>query len=618
MKIWTNTTVLTLAVWAMTACSPSLKAIDSRPLDPVGSKASQAAPTNKTPDPVGHKAFSEDLAGISGQTSEDSTSSPTAECEEDTAGVSTTDVLDAPAAKDSQTVLDEALEFCQASQDFWGKGDFENAIASLDQAYNLILQADTGEEPKLIQQKEDIRFLICKRMLEIYASQRTVVNGNHNAIPLVMNRHVEKEVKLFQGPERQFFLNAYKRSGRYRPQILKALKEAGLPKALSWLPLIESGFKVKALSRARALGIWQFIPSTGYKFGLKRDRWVDERMDIAKSTQAAIAYLQELHKIFGDWSTVLAAYNCGEFRVLTVIRRQNVNYLDDFWDLFQRLPWETARYVPRFLAALQIINEPEKYGFDLGPLDEQYAYELVAVPKQARLKDIAKVMGIGYKDLERLNPELRYKATPPTPYDLKVPPGQGAILSARLDAVPVYVPPKRTYEYHRVRPGETLSHLSLRYRTSVRAIMQANNLRSPNYLRAGQRLKIPARWRRRRVALVSQSATTDTSTPLSHRVRRGDSLWLIARAYHTNIQDIMRLNNLHSTNLHIGQTLVIRRGIQEEQTHEGTKRYQVKRGDSPYQIAVAHNMGLERFLRINCLTPRSKIYPGQMLLVDAK
>ena len=521
--------------------------------------------------------------------------------------------------KDSQTDLDAALEYCQVSQDFWGKGDFENAVASLDQAYNLLLQADTSEEPKLIQQKEDIRFLICKRMLEIYASQSTVVNGNHNAIPMVMNRHVEKEIKLFQGPERKFFLQSYKRSGKYRPEILKALKEAGLPPELSWLPLIESGFKVKALSRARALGPWQFIPSTGYKFGLKRNQWIDERMDVTKSTHAAIAYLQELHKIFGDWSTVLAAYNCGEFRVLRVIRHQNVNYLDDFWDLFGRLPWETARYVPRFLAAVQIINDPEKYGFDLSELDPPLVYETVMVPKQARLKDIAKVIEMPAKELELMNPELRYKVTLPTSYDLKVPPGKGSVLTAKLEEVPVYVPPKRFYEYHRVRRGETLSQLAQRYRTSVRRIMQANNLRRANYLRVGQRLKIPVRGSRRTVSLATRAANADKSKPLHHRVRRGDSLWLLARAYNTNIEEIMRLNNLQTKKLHIGQTLLIRQGIsREEVSQEGTKAYQVKRGDSPHQIAMAHSMKLERFLRINRLTPRSRIYPGQTLLVDAK
>jgi membrane-bound lytic murein transglycosylase D len=305
--------------------------------------------------------------------------------------------------------------------------------------------------------------------------------------------------------------------------------------------------------------------------------------------------------------------------VLRVIRRQNVNYLDDFWDLFERLPWETARYVPRFLAAVQIINDPEKFGFDLSELDPPLEYEKVAVPKQARLKDIAKVIEMPAKDLELLNPELRYKVTLPTSYDLKVPPGKGSVLTAKLEEVPVYVPPKRFYEYHRVRRGETLSQLAQRYRTSVRRIMQANNLRRANYLRVGQRLKIPVRGSRRTVSLATRAAHADKSKPLHHHVRRGDSLWLLARAYNTNIEEIMRLNNLQTKKLHIGQTLLIRQGVsQEEISQEGTKAYQVKRGDSPYQIAMAHSMKLERFLRINRLTPRSRIYPGQTLLVDAK
>jgi membrane-bound lytic murein transglycosylase D len=521
-------------------------------------------------------------------------------------------------AKDPQMILDEALEFCEASRDFWSKGDFDNAIASLDEAYSLLLEADTKERPRLIQQKEEIRFVICKRMLEIYASQRTAVNGNHNAIPTVMNEHVEKEIKRFQGPERRFFLASYKRSGKFRPFILKALKEAGIPEELSWLPLIESGFKVRALSRARALGLWQFIPSTGYKFGLTRDRWVDERMDMAKSTRAAIAYLKELHNIFGDWSTVLAAYNCGEFRVLRLIRNQNINYLDDFWDLFRQLPWETARYVPRFLAALHIINDPEKYGFDLGAPDPPLAYEVVEVSsKQVRLADAAESLGVLEEDMQLLNAELRYKVTPPKAYKLKVPQGYGATLTAKLEDIPAYVPPRRYYAYHRVRRGETLSHLARRYHTSVRAIMEANNLRSANYVRVGQKLKIPARWKSRTYVLARQAAEADSSKSLHHRVKRGDSLWLLARAYNTNIREIMRLNNLTSTRLHVGQVLVVRQGVDEAML-EGTRSYRVKKGDSPYRIATLHNMELERFLRINQLTPRSKIYPGQTLLVDAK
>jgi membrane-bound lytic murein transglycosylase D len=521
-------------------------------------------------------------------------------------------------SKNTQQILDEALEFCQTSQDFWGHGDFENAIAALDQAYNLILRADTNDNPKLIQQKEDIRFMIGKRMLEIYASRHIVANGNHDAIPMVMNRYIEKEIKLFQGVEREFFVSSYKRSGRYRPEILKALKEAGLPKEISWLPLIESGFKVKALSRARALGLWQFIPSTGYKFGLKRNEWIDERMDVTKSTLAAIDYLKELHNIFGDWMTVLAGYNCGETRVLRVIRNQNINYLDNFWDVFEKLPWETARYVPRFLAALFIINDPERFGFELKDLDLPQSYTKVTVAKQMRLKDIAKVMGISHTSLEDLNPELRHKATPTDSYDLKIAKGKRALLIVRLDEIPVWTPPKRLYAYHRVRRGETLSHLADRYRTSVRAIAAANHIRRRGFIRAGQRLKIPLRGKGRVYAKARKAVNSGQSGSIIHHIKTGDSLWLLARRYNTNTREIIRLNNLKTTRLHIGQRLVIRRGTDAVQTGADTNTYQVKRGDSPYEIARSHNMRLERFLRINDLTPRSKIYPGQVLAVEVR
>ena len=237
-------------------------------------------------------------------------------------------------------------------------------------AYALILGISDQENPDIQQQKEDLRFLISKRILEIYASRNIVVNGNHDAIPLDINSHVQREIDSFtKGHEKKFFLAAYRRSGRYRPMIIAKLRQAGLPEELSWLPLIESGYKVNALSKARALGMWQFIPSTGYKFGLKRNKYIDERLDPVKSTDAAIAYMKEMHQMFGDWATVLAGYNCGEGRVSRVIRTQNINYLDNFWDLYQRLPRETARYVPRFLATLHIVKDPAKYGMDAVALE---------------------------------------------------------------------------------------------------------------------------------------------------------------------------------------------------------------------------------------------------------
>jgi membrane-bound lytic murein transglycosylase D len=141
-------------------------------------------------------------------------------------------------------------------------------VAALDEAYSLILQVKVDGDADLLQQKEDLRFTISKRIVEVYASRFTVAGGDHNAIPLVMNDHVRRELESFKDRERSFFMTAYSRSGRYRPAIVRALlRRRECRKSFRGFPLIESGYKVRALSRARALGMWQFIASTGYRYG---------------------------------------------------------------------------------------------------------------------------------------------------------------------------------------------------------------------------------------------------------------------------------------------------------------------------------------------------------------
>lgn len=514
-----------------------------------------------------------------------------------------------PAAeKDSQSSLDEALQFCDLSQDLWQKGELDNALEALDKAYALICEVDTQQDPKLIQEKEDLRFLISKRILEIYASRNIVVPGDHDEIPMEKNKHVDAEIALFTtGPEKDAFLAAYKRSGMYRPYIVNALKKAGLPIELSWLPLIESGFKVNAFSRARALGLWQFIPSTGYKFGLVRNSYIDERLDFIKSTHAAINYLKELHNIFGDWATVLAAYNCGEGRVLQVIRTQHVNYLDDFWDLYQRLPLETARYVPRFFATLQIIKHPKKYGLDKVELDSPIDFEVVEVNRQVHLKEISKALDLDLDELESFNPELRYHILPPEPYKLRLPKGKKNLLLSSLDSLPTCTLPQRSYIYHRVRSGENLAVIAHRYHTSVGRIMRANGLRRSNFIRTGRRLKIPVS---RMITAAADNAPAAHYTG-NHRVIPGDSLWNLANRYNTTVEQIKDLNNLSSSNLYIGQRLKIPGAAPDQ-----LSTYFVKIGDSPYTIAQDHKMPLRRFLSINGLSRGSRIYPGQKLLIE--
>ena len=515
-----------------------------------------------------------------------------------------------------QEKTDEALELLGQSQNLWEKGELDGALGLLDDAYSLIIDLDG--DPDISWQKDDLRFLIAKRILEIYTARSNVATGHQSEVPLIMNADVQKEIKRFQTFEKSFFISSYQRSGLYRPMILKKLKEAGLPEELSWLPLVESGFKIKALSRARALGLWQFIPSTGYKFGLKRDVWIDERMDAEKATDAAIAYLKKLHEIFGDWYTVLASYNCGEGRVLKAISRQHMNYLDNFWDLYRQLPSETARYVPRFIATLHVIKDPAKYGIDLGDsLEKPIPYETVVIKKSMRLKDIAAHLGIPVNRIDAINTELRYKITPEREYDLKIPMGTGEKFARIADKIPKAKKPGPAYVRHKVRRGESLSVIADRYKTSVRAIVAANHLRSRNTIRAGRWLKIPSRGYR-----VSQSKTSKPAAQrgvvngkiIKYRVKRGDSLWLLAKRFNTTISETKRLSRLSRSRLYVGQTITIRNGNYVPVTSP-SKTYTVRRGDCLSVIAEKNKISLALLLRLNNFNKKTILYAGQTIIV---
>ena len=517
----------------------------------------------------------------------------------------------------AQEKIDQALELCDYAQQMWEKGKLQEALNSLDSAYFSIIEIDSEVYPDFNQQKEDIRFLISKRILEIYASRQIVANGQHNEIPITLNKYVKDEIKRLTGPERKFFEQSLERSQKYRPFIVAELKKAGLPEEISWLPLIESGFKIRALSRARALGLWQFIPSTGYKFGLSRNYYIDERLDPEKATIAAIAYLKELHKLFGDWTTALAAYNCGEYRVLRTIRKQKINYLDNFWDLFQSLPRETARYVPRFLATLHIINNLEKYNIKTGKSLEPIKYKTCEIKKQVRLEDIAKEINVSPKILKDLNPELRYALLPSETYQLKIPEEKVQLFLAKIDKIQTTYSPPPMYVYHRVRKGDTLSGIARKYKASIRAISDVNNINRRHTIIAGKVLKIPSRHNNIKNTAIA-SHKIEPGKTVKYKVKSGDNLWIIARKFGTTTKTIMSINKLKNTTLNIGQTLNItsKEQIKIAKNVNGGSTYSVRSGDSPFLIAKRHNMNLNRFLALNHLSKQSTIFPGQKLIVE--
>lgn len=462
--------------------------------------------------------------------------------------------------------MEEALNLLKQAQIFRQKGDVDNALKALDQAYGLILEVNG--DPNVARQKDDLRLMISKRILEIYTSKSSLTVGKRSEIPLIMNADVEREIRCFQIQERNFFIRSYQRSGAYLPVIKARLKQAGLPEELAWLPLVESGFQYNVLSRARALGLWQFIPSTGYKYGLNRDLYIDERMDVEKSTEAAIAYMKELHALFGDWLTVLAAYNCGEGRIIKVISQQHINYLDHFWDLYKQLPYETARYVPRFLATLHIIKDPKKYGMDMGgDVDKPLPCEIVKTNKIMRLGDIASELGIPKDTLVCQNPELRHHMTPDRSYDLRIPLGmanQYALVSDKIEEAKAPIPDverkkSRKYVKHKVRKDDTVESIARKYGVSKKTVLAYNK---GSELKTGKIIRIP----------VGGSSTVHVAKKgkkgadqikggkefVRYKVRKGDTLIQIAKRYNATPEEIKKMNNLREDSLKYGQVIKIR------------------------------------------------------------
>ena len=295
---------------------------------------------------------------------------------------------------------------------------------------------------------------------------------------------------------------------------------------------------------------------------LSRDEWIDERMDVEKSTQAAIAYLKELHNMFGDWLSVLAAYNCGEGRVLRVISRQNINYLDSFWDLYRQLPNETARYVPRLLATLHIVKNPQKYGFDLSAIEKPINFETIKVNKIMKLKDIAEKIGAPEEELDFLNSELRQKLTPDREYDLKLPKEYVEKFNLVANEIPQSEKPRiisvRTvFIKHRVRKGETIASIANKYNVSASVIISHNKLSSTKKLVQGRKLKIPITKEKQYASSGSRKKSEKLKMASSgrYKVKKGETLLMISRRFDISTAQIKELNNLKTDKIRVGQTL---------------------------------------------------------------
>ena len=406
------------------------------------------------------------------------------------------------------------------------------------------------------------------RLEELEGLERPELGGPSWDIPITINDAVERWLEFFQTDGRENFQIYLNRAGRYEPMMRAIFRDAGLPEDLVYVSLIESGFSPRAYSRARAVGLWQFISSTGRMYGLQNSYWVDERRDPVLSTKAAASHLKDLYGEFGSWYLAAAAYNGGANRVRRSIRRSGS---DDFWTLSRRRYFrrETRNYVPKLIAAALIAKQPAHYGFFEIEQSAPMAYEVVQVPDATSLDVIAGAAGASVQEIMDLNPQILRGVTPPGQrYSLRVPAGTNHRFALAYASVP---PSERvTWVQHVVRRGDTLGKLARDYGVSVSAIRAANSSVNPRRLRVGQRLIIPRAGKLPRFA--SMPATARRSKPtrvqpqppdgpyITYTVQGGDSLWAIARRYDVTARDLMRWNGLSTSRIYPGDRVRIYAG----------------------------------------------------------
>ncbi len=385
------------------------------------------------------------------------------------------------------------------------------------------------------------------------------------SLPLEINDRVEAWINYFQNVIPERFGLYLARKGSYERMIRRKLRERGMPQDLLYLALIESGMNPNAYSRAAAVGMWQFISSTARLYGLEVTHWVDERRDPDRATDAALEYLQDLYDRFGSWYLAAAAYNGGPGRVSRGLARMDGG---TFWDLADArlLRSETRNYVPKLIAAAIIGSDPARYGFGDIESNEEPVYDVVTVPDATSFDVLAEAAGTDQETLRFLNPHFPQRVTPPgRSVEFRVPVGTKETFDVRYAQVP---PDKRvSWTYHVVQRGQTLGHIAARYGVSVSALRAANGNVNPRRLSIGRRLVIP---RPTRVAeaggstsggasRLAEQSRAESSGPVTVVVRRGDSLWSIARRYSVSTRQLMQWNKLSSTVIKPGDRIQIPR-----------------------------------------------------------
>jgi len=441
------------------------------------------------------------------------------------------------------------------------------------------------------------------------------------------NPRLTAELKWY-AKHQKYLDRVVERAEPFLHYVLNEAEKRQLPTELVLLPIVESAYQTFAYSHGRASGIWQFIPSTGKIYGLKQNWWYDGRRDVYASTQAALKYLENLNREFkGNWLHALAAYNSGSGTVRRAIRKNKKRGKPtDFWNL--KLPKETQAYVPKLLALKRLIADPAAYGITLNCVDDIPYFEAVDINAQLDLAMAADMAEIELDKLYQLNPAFNHWATAPYgPHRLLIPVDNAQTFKKNLALVPQSERIK--WKRHKIKEGQTLSHIADRYSVSVKSLQRLNHLRSNN-IRAGKYLVIPVSSRKLsdyNLTAYQRKKTLQNirrkGIKVTHVVQPGDTFWDLSRTYKVNSHSIARWNGMAIRDpLREGQKLVI--WTKSPGNHRGNKSanhgrntiqrisYRVRNGDSLYLISQKFNVAISDLKRWNRFSSKY-LQPGQKI-----
>lgn len=433
-------------------------------------------------------------------------------------------------------------------------------VRALDEVYPNV--SDLGESVETFQQHdvsiEGVDALdeneADSASLQVIENFLDTVNVKQFTLPVEFNERVMQEIYYMTNGARQFTEGSLNRKTAYDSLIYAKMDEMGVPKDLIYLALVESGFKVKAYSRAKASGMWQFIPETGKRYGLEVDYWIDMRRNPEKATMAALKYLNRLHSEFNDWLLAMAAYNCGEGRVRRLVKEMMADSTWDttkvvtYWDL--ELPKETMRYVPRILAAMVVGHFPEHYDMKI---EKQFLpeFDTVTVFDSFPLEEVAKLLNVPEDTLRSLNMELIKWCTPPNKdsYLLRLPVGTRSAFVEGYDKMEKNN--FSSWHHHKVQRGETLGAIARQYGISVSELKQANDMKNDR-IRAGKSLLIP-------IKVTPKKSTGKKPTKVkTYVVKLGDNLASVARLFGVSQESLRIWNSMDAAGVvHQGDTIFV-------------------------------------------------------------